>query len=239
MKFIEKDKTGLGYRKLLELEKLDGTYEDVKNDISKENYIRDEVLISLLKEQGYICAYCMREITLSNSTIEHIIGQNYEENGEAIGKVNQIKYDNFLAVCKGDSCKNQLHCDKSRSKYQKNRPLFSNPLSNQIVQNIKFSETGVIYYKKFLELEKIEKLKKHDELDEDDNIRFDLHVVLNLNCQSLKEKRASILKAIKKLSKNGTQKDKLKKLLDNYENKKNDKYEEFCEVVIKYINKVL
>jgi uncharacterized protein (TIGR02646 family) len=239
MKFIEKEKTGIGYRKLLELEKHDGTYEDVKNDISKENYIRDEVLISLLKEQGYICAYCMREITLSNSTIEHIIGQNYEENGEAIGKANQIKYDNFLAVCKGDSCRNQLHCDKSRAKYQKNRPLFSNPLSNQIVQNIKFSETGVIYYKKFLELEKIEKLKKYDELGEDDNIRFDLHVVLNLNCQSLKEKRASILKAIKKLSKNGAQKDKLKKLLDNYENKKNDKYEEFCEVVIKYINKII
>lgn len=239
MKFIEKDKTSIGYRKLLELEKHDGTYEDVKNDISKGNYIRDEVLISLLNEQGYICAYCMRDIDLSNATIEHIIGQTYEKNGEAIGKANQIKYNNFLAVCKGDSCNNQLHCDKSRANYQKSRPLFANPLSNRIIQNIKFSETGVIYYKNFSKLDEISKLKKYNELDEDENIKYDLHVVLNLNCQSLKDKRASILKAIKKLSKNATQKDKLKKLLVNYKNKNNEKYEEFSEVVIKYINKVL
>ena len=45
---------------------------------------------------------------------------------------------------------------------------------NRIIQNIRFSEKGMIYYKEFLEIEKIEKLKEHTSLDEDSNIKYDL-----------------------------------------------------------------
>jgi len=216
MKFIQKTKTSNGYQKLLQLKRDDGTYEDVKNDKSKNNYIRDEVLTSLLEEQNYLCAYCMKKISLSDSSIEHIIGQKYIENGIEIGKKNEINYNNFLAVCDGKSCKDDLHCDKSRANYQKERPLFVSPLENRIMQNIKYSEKGMIYYNSFLESKEVEELKDHIKLDEVSNIRFDLQKVLNLNCDNLKERRKLLISALKRLTKNWSSKEKMQKEYDKY-----------------------
>ncbi len=239
MKLIIKNKTSKGFHRLQKLKRESGTYEDVKNNISKNDYIRDEVLISLLEEQGYLCAYCMKEITLKNSSIEHIIGQNYIENNVEIGKENQINYDNFLAVCDGKSCKDNLHCDKNRANYQKDRALFVTPLQNRIMQNIKFSEKGMIYYKEFLEIEEIEKLKNHNELDEDSNIKYDLQEVLNLNCENLKQKRSSLINVLKRLTNNGSNQERVKKELDKYCSKSNNKYRELSQVAIYFLKKKL
>ena len=239
MKLIIKNKTSKGFHRLQKLKRESGTYEDVKNNISKNDYIRDEVLISLLEEQGYLCAYCMKEITLKNSSIEHIIGQNYIENNVEIGKENQINYDNFLAVCDGKSCKDNLHCDKNRANYQKDRALFVTPLQNRIMQNIKFSEKGMIYYKEFLEIEEIEKLKNHNELDEDSNIKYDLQEVLNLNCENLKQKRSSLINVLKRLTNNGSNQERVKKELDKYSSKSNSKYKELSQVAIYFLKKKL
>lgn len=55
MKFIEKQRNSVGYRRLLELQKIpDSTYDDVSNNVSKNDFIRNEVLTSLLEEQGYL-----------------------------------------------------------------------------------------------------------------------------------------------------------------------------------------
>lgn len=239
MKYIVKNKTSKGFYRLQNLKRNNGTYEDVKNNVSKNDYIRDKVLTSLLEEQGYLCAYCMRNINETNSTIEHIIGQNYIEDGKEIGKENQINYDNLLAVCRGESCKNNLHCDKSRANYQKDRPLFVNPLQDRIMQNIKFSEKGLIYYKDFLEIEEVEKLKKHNQLIEDMNIKYDLQKVLNLNCENLKSKRVNLIKALKRFTKDWSNQEKIKKELNKYLSKSNNKYEEFSQVAIYFLNKKL
>lgn len=239
MKLIIKNKTSKGFYRLQNLKRENGIYEDVKNNVSRNDFIRDEVLTSLLEEQGYLCAYCMKEITLKNSSIEHIIGQNYIKNDVEIGKENQINYDNFLAVCDGKSCKDNLHCDKNRANYQKNRPLFVTPLENRIMQNIKFSEKGMIYYKEFLEIEEIEKLKNHNELDEDSNIKYDLQEVLNLNCENLKSKRVNLINALKRFTKNWSNQERIRKELDKYLSKSNNKYEELSQVAIYFLGKKL
>lgn len=238
MKFIEKQRNSLGYRRLLELQRdPNSTYANVSNNIPNHDFIRDEILTSLLEEQGYLCAYCMQKINLSNATIEHIIGQNYVRDHIELGKQNQINYDNFLAVCEGKSCKDNLHCDKSRADYQKERPLFTNPLENRIMQNIKFSERGLIYYKDFIEVETIEMLNNHTNLDENSNIRYDIHKVLNLNCQNLKVRREAMISALKKLTKNWTNKSKIQTKLADYQKKQSDGYIEFCQVAIYFLNK--
>ncbi len=102
MKYIQKRKTGIGYSKLLKIHKAKGCYDDTKNDNSKVPKVttRTDILKDLLDEQGYICAYCMRSISIENATIEHIIGQNYIDNsGDKIGKQEDTNYDNMLAVC--------------------------------------------------------------------------------------------------------------------------------------------
>ncbi|MEA2018219.1 MAG: hypothetical protein U9N59_07205 [Campylobacterota bacterium] len=236
MKYIVKNKNSIGYHRLLDLKRDNGSYENVKNDKSKKDFIRDEVLESLLNEQNYSCAYCMQKINIANATIEHIIGQNYiDEDGNELGKDNQIDYDNMLVVCDGKSCNNEEHCDKSRSKYQKNRPLFTNPLENRIVQNIKYSANGFVYYKKYQDIQSIEKLNKNNQLDEDSNIKYDIQKVLNLNCQNLKEKRKAKIQAMKKLTNNYTSMEKMKKLLDKIQ----DNNDEFSQVLVYFLNNKL
>ena len=110
---------------------------------------------------------------------------------------------------------------------------------NRIIQNIRFSEKGMIYYKEFLEIEKIEKLKEYTSLDEDSNIKYDLQEVLNLNCENLKQKRSSLINVLKRLTDNGSNKEKIKKELDKYSSKSNNKYKELSQVAIYFLSKKL
>lgn len=51
MKLITKKKTTKGYQRLLELKQNGDGYDRVSNDLSKNDFIRDEVLISLGSRQ--------------------------------------------------------------------------------------------------------------------------------------------------------------------------------------------
>ena len=177
MKYIVKDKKGKGY-KALSTEHLKGrSYKnDINDNKTEKGTIRTDVLTDLLKEQNYNCAYCMKEITLNNATIEHVISQSfnyktkpynydilvkkYQKNIEdiiekikskdikCIGQIHDTNYANMLAVCKGNNCGNSSHCDASRSSFQEKRPLlFISPLNKQQMIDIHFSQSGLIYYK--------------------------------------------------------------------------------------------
>lgn len=234
MKLINKNKSTEIYNKLYDMQRKNCKYEDIKNDKSKGIYTKDELLKALLSEQKYLCAYCMRKIDINNASIEHIIGQNYiDKNKENIGEKNQINYDNLLAVCDGKSCKDTLHCDKSRAKYQIAHPILcANPLNKQKMENIKFTLTGSIYYKEYMKLENI-----CDLADEDMRARYDLEKVLNLNCHNLKEKRKILINALKKKTKNWTKKNQIEKLLQNY--KSNYEHNELHQVAIYFLRKNL
>lgn len=224
-----------------------------KDDEGKLIY--KDIIKSLLKEQGYICAYCMKKIDIGSCSIEHIIGQNFNANecenklkefdyneikqnrksflkhidssininDNCIGKINSTNYKNMLAVCK-----NKSHCDKSRSKYQAKRPiLYISPFNIIHMQNLKFSISGVIYYK-----QPSDEIDKKKETTEDKEIRYDINNVLNLNCKTLKEDRARLVSSIKTmLVKCEFNKDKIKYLLSCWEQKSNQ-YSEYCQVAI-------
>ncbi len=228
MKYILKDKKGKGY-KALSTKHLQGcSYEnDIKDNKTKKVTIRTDVLTDLLKEQNYNCAYCMKEITLDNAKIEHIISQSFNYKTEpynydvlvkkyrksiediigkikpkdikCLGQTHDTNYDNMLAVCKGNSCGNSSHCDASRSTFQEKRPiLFVSPLNKQQMIDIHFSKSGLIYYKEPISKESLLKKSDYLNLDEDTNIRYDLYCILNLNCDSITEQRKRVLGAIKK-----------------------------------------
>ncbi len=228
MKYIQKRKTGIGYSKLLKIHKAKGCYDDTKNDNSKVPKVttRTDILKDLLDEQGYICAYCMRSISIENATIEHIIGQNYIDNsGDKIGKQEDTNYDNMLAVCQGNFCQNETHCDSSRSKYQTKNPLLSiSPLNRLQMNNIKFTQGGTIYYEK---------------LDDKSNMNFDLNSVLNLNCENIKNSRKKIIRVIRRLlSKHKFDKKFAKKELEHWE-QRNGSYKAFCQVAIFELRKYI
>jgi uncharacterized protein (TIGR02646 family) len=228
MKYIQKIKNGKGYRKLLNIHKAQGSYEDTQDNKKTNITTRTDILNDLLTEQNGICAYCMRSINLKNATIEHIIGQSYiDKKGKKVGKEQDTNYDNMLAVCQGKYCLNNTHCDSSRSKYQKNNPLLSlSPLNKQQMNRIKFTQSGVIYY---------------EEIDKDSTQNKDLDRILNLNCDAIKESRSRILHiVISTLIKHNFNSKFAQKELEYWENK-NNPYRAYCQVAIftlkKYIKK--
>ncbi len=71
----------------------------------------------LLNEQGYLCAYCNKEIGITTSSIEHWLPQHECENLPTYGTPagEDISHDNLIAVCLGNNANPYFkHCDKSR-----------------------------------------------------------------------------------------------------------------------------
>lgn len=237
MKLISKQHNGNGYKQLIQIHKKRGSYKiDVKDDNSKipRVTIHTDVLKDLLKEQGYICAYCMRTINENNATIEHIIGQKYKDSSSnKIGEIEDTNYDNMLAVCKGDSCQDKSHCDKSRADFQSTRSLlFVSPLNSTHMTNIKFSQSGVIYYK-----EPEDKIDIRHETVDDKEIRYDINKVLNLNCKNLIEQRGRIINSVKSiLTRYKFDKTKVKSELASWQQPSSG-YKEFAQVAIYELQK--
>ena len=161
------------------------TYEEMPSELKKI------ILDSLLKEQGHLCAYCMRRIPetrklplgVSGATIEHWFARN-PDSKEDYGQ--GLDYNNMLAVCSGNrGCGDErsLTCDAKRG----NKVLKVNPRNADTIYNISYTADG--------------RIKSEDSvIDEDLNKR------LNLNCAtvSLPENRKAVLDAlIEDIRKNG------------------------------------
>lgn len=121
---------------------------------------KQDVKKSLLIEQGFICAYCMRRIGPDTAQIEHIAPQNPEEGS---GDCLALDYSNMLAVC--DGYKGLEKAFQTCDTHKDNKLLKkANPLDENSVNLIKYRTNGIIY-------------------SEDSDINDDLNVILNLNCE--------------------------------------------------------
>lgn len=133
------------------------------------NPLKQDVINLLLKEQGYICAYCMRKIPDERKGIPHVKIEHWHarngEHGETCGPYGALEYSNFLAVCSGNqndcskSKEEKLTCDASRG----NKKLIVNPLKPETLSTIYYTEDGLI-------------------TASDSDINKDLTITLNLNC---------------------------------------------------------
>ncbi|MGI6501668.1 MAG: hypothetical protein ACOX1S_12520 [Anaerostipes sp.] len=96
---------------------------------------------SLLEEQGYLCAYCMKRIREDKSVkIEHYHARNSE---------NQMDYENLLAVCTGNQTlrddkgkvqRDRFTCDSCKGE----KELHINPQSKYDMKTIKYTNSGFI-----------------------------------------------------------------------------------------------
>jgi uncharacterized protein (TIGR02646 family) len=90
------------------------TYESIKG-------LKDALLV----EQGFLCAYCMRAISiaLGMTGVEHILSR--EEFPEK-----QLDYHNLVAVCNG-TYGNMPHCDKTKE-YHFNAKKFDGKVNGKV-----------------------------------------------------------------------------------------------------------
>lgn len=97
--------------------------------------VKEQLRESLLREQGHLCAYCMRRINgQSDVKIEHLKARTPE---------NELLYHNLLAVCKGGEGEPPWaqSCDTKKG----NRPLFISPLSRTDMNRIYYKNNGEIH----------------------------------------------------------------------------------------------
>lgn len=119
------------------------TYRETTPDATWEGFIDSEHQLkeALLEEQGHICAYCMRRISIKRNKalqkpsieVGHFIPR-------AVDPSQSLIYHNMLGVCNGNFGENE-HCDKS----QKNECLqILNPLSRECEQRLTYTSDGRI-----------------------------------------------------------------------------------------------
>ena len=141
--------------------------------------VKEELLQTLLQEQGHLCAYCMKKIPEKRGTppvtIEHWLPRNPDN---AIDLGQGLDYRNMLAVCSGNrGCgdKRAMTCDAHRG----NEPLKVNPCEVNTLRGITYTSAGRIR-------------------SSDPDIDDDLNRKLNLNCErfSLPENRKQVLQAL-------------------------------------------
>lgn len=132
--------------------------------------VKADIRTQLLKEQGYLCAYCMQRITDDplKTKIEHWHSQATYPN-------EQLNYSNMLAVCSGNT-QGCLHCDTKKA----NNDIQYNPSvpAHRIESKIKYSANGKI---------------ESSEADFDQA----LNNILGLNCARLVENRKETLEAVR------------------------------------------
>ena len=104
-------------------------FDDMDADVKEQ--LRD----SLLREQGHLCAYCMREIhDAGDVKIEHFRARTPE---------NELQYRNLLAVCKGGE--NGPIAARSCDTQKGNRELSLSPLLKSDMNRIYYSNNAKIH----------------------------------------------------------------------------------------------
>ena len=97
--------------------------------------VKEQLRESLLKEQGHLCAYCMRKIRDAGDVkIEHFRARTPE---------NELQYGNLLAVCKGGE--GGPFAARSCDTRKENRPILLSPLNVSDMNRIYYKSNGEIH----------------------------------------------------------------------------------------------
>lgn len=219
MKYIEK-RANNEPREVIEKRNTDGTtFDSLPKKILRT---------ALLKEQGYLCAYCTKRIKNNSVTrIEHFVPRKPD---------NEKAYMNLLAVCDGNELahksqndsrsikeKELKHCDVLKQ----NQKINISPLDKSCELLVQFSTSGEVY-------------------SNDTAVDLEIKEILGLNHETLIRERKLILNEVRKSIKDEANKNKdnkirkgqLKSMISNWiqKNHKNQFYP-FCRVAINYLEK--
>lgn len=192
----------------------------------------------LLKEQGHLCAYCMRRISLDRKNgkpsieIEHYLSRKLHPDLS-------LRWENMIGVCNGDTG-SETHCDKSKGKNNSEGVFVKGKANGEVKLNILNP----------LEINKSEKVITYSlsgeifanvkDTELQNKITEDLDIILNLNDEKLKEYRKEAIDLAKKLlidkypTGNWTLK-QIEREIEEWKNQKNGKYRPFCQAAIWFL----
>jgi uncharacterized protein (TIGR02646 family) len=105
----------------------------------KRLYSKEELKEDLIAEQGFICCYCNREITINDATIEH-----FKEKGKSEYFDLAFDYDNLLLSCDGYEKNPKPRDICCNTKRPQNSDLPLSPLQTDIEEHFDFTIDGQI-----------------------------------------------------------------------------------------------
>lgn len=175
----------------------DSNYKPTYEGLDKDE--REELQLSLLNEQGWVCGYCMQNINTTNMKIEHHCEQNIC-NGSHGTTDRTLDYTNILAVCMGSGGRKEIFCDSKKSQFDvaSGLPMNISPLETAHMNAIVYSSTGLVK----------SEIPLHD---------TELNKFLCLNTPHLKELRKDKYLKVYRASrhiKSAVEKEKMKKILE-------------------------
>lgn len=175
-----------------------------------------ELRDALLKEQEYICAYCMRRIPVKDSGIAETSKIEHLKSRHRYSAL-QLEYANMVICCPG-SIDGTSHCDNSKDR----EDIVFSPFNKAVQQSITYgSKDGTI----------------RSSTPSWDN---DINNVLCLNNARLKQTRSEVIEGVQQvLSQKNYSVKELRKILNTWSNPTARGYKPFCGVVIWYIEKKL
>ena len=149
--------------------------EDYDELVSSE---KDEIKEILLEEQGYKCAYCMSNINMNNSTIEHYIPRKGTNGDMSLS----LDYLNLFAVCDTTrGCpEEEQTCDVKKG----DKLLHIDPRLQEHIDTIYYDRSGYI---------------RSSFSSGAENFDDDLNQILNLNSRQLLNNRVSAWKTLMRL----------------------------------------
>lgn len=191
---------------------------------------------ALLEEQGYLCAYCMGRISLDlNEQHKPKIEVEHFEPQETVSE-KSLSYINLLGVCNGLSVtypdREQIHhCDKTKGNEGKmNGSVFLkklDPRSSNCEKLLKYNLEGKILA-----------------VGQEEDVKKDIEVVLNLNNKALIDARKATIdnakaKMIREKPTQQWNKSFLQKHKEEWQTAKDGKYRPFCMVAVWFIQTLL
>ena len=185
---------------------------------------KGELRQALLRDQGYICAYCMRRIENNSDTmkIEHWKAQSSLEDEKE-----KLDFRYLLGVC--DGCRGNRDEITTCDEHRHNKKLYVNPFDQSMMDTISYDRWGYI--------------KSSNE-----DINKDLDETLNLNCEGAPSRivlnRKLILEEcydrMKRIQNKGLwTKSTLIKVLNYYREKPDGKNREYVGVAYYVLNRYL
>lgn len=162
---------------------------------------------ALLREQGFVCAYCMSRIGEENCTVEHWMPQSLDPKLD-------LDFGNMLAVCRRENvAKSEQTCDVAKNGYR----LKFNPAQDgdrlQIFYNF---HSGEIHSK-------------------DKDFDGQLSSILNLNIAFLKNNRLAVLNGVRRGLKKVPESRLVEKYRADIS--VNREFKEYCGIAYSYLSK--
>lgn len=176
---------------------------------------------SLLKDQGYICAYCMRRIPVSdNDTSESTRIEHLKPQSDLSSK-GAMDYANMVICCPGAMEgveEDKTHCDRHKG----NSECHCSPFNQDFINSLSYKSDGTI-------------------ISSDPLCNVELNTILNLNIPLLKLNRKSVRDTvIRSLGSKDWKKRDLLNLLKRFSSKDKDGcMTPYCGVAISFIEKRL